>query len=115
ATIARSFGAGIIIDNDAIAGTPVVSIADFVVDEAAKQANFIIVLDRPSTSVVSMNYATQNAGALAGSDYVAASGGLSFAPGEVVKTVQVSLINDTVAEGTEAFNLVLSNLINPTA
>ncbi|WP_427501197.1 Calx-beta domain-containing protein [Methylomonas sp. MED-D] len=75
---------------------------------------FVITLDRPSTSVVTMNYATQNGSASAGSDYVAASGSLVFAPGETAKTVKVTLINDTAAESSEAFNLVLSSLSNAT-
>jgi hypothetical protein len=70
----------------------------------------VVTLDRPSTGVVSMNYATQDGGALAGSDYVATSGSLNFAAGETAKTVKVSLLNDTVPESSEAFNLVLSAL-----
>ncbi len=48
-------------------GTPVVSVSDFVIDEQTKEASFAITLDRPSTGVVSLNYATQNGTALAGS------------------------------------------------
>ena len=122
ASIARSFATATIIDNDAPPGTPQVSIGDFVVDEAAGTANFVITLDRPSAGVVSMNYATQDGApitgadaALAGSDYVAASGTLNFAPGETAKTVKVALINDTLQEGAEAFSLALSNLVGATA
>ena len=96
-------------------GTPQVSISNLTVDEADGTANFVITLDRPSAGVVSMNYATQDgapitgaAAALAGSDYVAASGTLNFAPGETAKTVKVQLINDTLPEGDEAFSLKLS-------
>ena len=85
------------------------------VDEAAGTANFVITLDRPSAGVVSMNYATQDGTALAGSDYVAASGTLKFAPGETAKTVKVALINDTLQEGAEAFSLALSGLVGATA
>ncbi|WP_035426711.1 Calx-beta domain-containing protein, partial [Asticcacaulis sp. AC460] len=53
-------------------------------------------------------------GAIAGSDYVAVSGSLNFAPGQTVHTVKVPLTNDTLAEGSEAFNLVISNLVNAT-
>jgi hypothetical protein len=66
ATIARSSATATIIDNDAPSGTPQVSISDLVVDEAAGTANFVITFDRPSASVVSINYATQNGTALAG-------------------------------------------------
>ena len=44
-----------------------------------------------------MNYATANGTALSGSDYVAKSGTLIFAPGDG-KTVTVALINDATAE-----------------
>ncbi|MEF8709211.1 MAG: Calx-beta domain-containing protein [Candidatus Accumulibacter propinquus] len=75
----------------------------------------MVTLDRPSTGVVSMNYATQDGGALAGSDYVATSGSLNFAAGETAKTVKVTLLNDTASESSEAFNLVLSALSGATA
>jgi hypothetical protein len=114
ATIADASALGTIIDNDAPSGTPVVTINDFTVDEATKEATFVITLDRPSTSVVSMNYATQNGTALAGSDFVAKNGSLSFAPGETAKTVKVTLTNDAAFESSEAFNLVLSALTNAT-
>ncbi len=80
ATIARATATATIIDNDAPSGTPQVSINDLVVDEAAGTANFVITFDRPSAGVVSINYATQDGTALAGSDYVAESGTLSSPP-----------------------------------
>ena len=46
ATIADASALGTIIDNDAPSGTPVVSINDFTIDEATKEATFVIVLDR---------------------------------------------------------------------
>ena len=114
ATIADNSATATIIDNDAPTGVPVVTINDFVVDEASKEATFVITLNKPSTSVVSMNYATQNGAALAGSDFTATSGSLNFAPGETAKTVKVTLLNDTVFEASEAFNLALSALTNVT-
>jgi hypothetical protein len=115
AQIGNTVAVATIIDNDATSGTPVVTINDFVVDEATKEATFVMTLDRPSTGVVSMNYATQNGGALAGSDYVATSGSLNFAAGETAKTVKVTLLNDTASESSEAFNLVLSALSGATS
>ncbi|MCB1968060.1 MAG: hypothetical protein KDI64_19020, partial [Candidatus Accumulibacter sp.] len=103
-----------IIDNDAPTGTPVVTINDLVVDETTKEASFVIVLDRPSSGVVSMNYVTQDGAAVAGSDYLASSGSLNFAAGETAKTVKVSLLNDSVAELSEDFSLVLSALSGAT-
>ncbi len=114
AAIARASATATIIDNDAQSGTPLVSISDLVVDEAAGTANFVVTFDRPSASVVSINYATQDGTALAGSDYVAAAGTLNFAPGETAKTVKVLVIDDTIHEGPQTFSLGLSGLVGAT-
>ncbi|TXN22377.1 Calx-beta domain-containing protein [Methylobacterium sp. WL19] len=100
-----------IIDNDGDAGRPVVSVSDVIVDEAAGVARFVVTLDRPSYSAVSMDYATQNGSAKAGADYQAVSGGLQFAAGETTKVVSVSLNDDIIREGTETFALNLSHLV----
>ncbi len=99
-----------IIDNDAVSGTPLAVISDVVLDETARTAQFVVTLDKPSTSVVSMSYATEDGSAKAGADYVAQSGTIHFSPGETAKTVTIFLSNDTVAENDESFNLVLSEL-----
>ncbi|WP_374562874.1 beta strand repeat-containing protein [Ideonella sp.] len=114
-TIVRQFGWGTIVDNDTAAGTPVVRVIDQVVDEAAGTVTFSVALDRPATGAVSVDVATANGTALAGSDYVAkALTTLNFAPGQVVKTVTVTLTNDAAAEGSEYFDLVLSNGVGVT-
>jgi len=99
-----------IVDNDAPAGTPDISVSSVVVDEKQGTASFIVTLDRPSTGDVTVSYTTQDGSALAGEDYVATSGSLLFAAGEVVKTVTVDLIDDTDSEANESFLLQLTNL-----
>jgi hypothetical protein len=94
-------------DNDATAGTPVASVSDAVVDERGGYATFFVSLDRPSTSAVSVAYASVDETALAGADYRAASGTLQFAPGETVKAVQVDIHDDGIAEPDEFFRLQL--------
>ena len=106
--IARPVGTAVIVDNDGTTGTPVFVVNDFVIDEIQREAYFVVTLDRPSASAVSVSYATTDGTAEAGSDYVAASGTLNFAAGEMTKTVRVSLINDTLAESAESFKLTLS-------
>ena len=96
-------------DNDATAGTPVASVSDAVVDERSGYATFFIALDRPSTSLVSVSYATADETALAGADYRATSGTLFFAPGETVKAVQVDILDDAIAEPDEFFRLQLTD------
>ena len=62
------------------------------------------------TSVAgTVNYATSNGTATAGSDYTAASGTLSFAAGEVSRTFSIPLLNDTLVESNETVNVTLSN------
>ena len=112
ATIAKDIGTAFIVDNDAPSGTPGAHVGDPIVDEASGEVSFVITLDRPSTSVVSISYATQDISALAGSDYVAASGVIRFAPGETAKTIKVGILNDSLNEGSESFALHLTNIVN---
>ncbi|MDD5320736.1 MAG: Calx-beta domain-containing protein [Methylococcales bacterium] len=97
-----------IVDDDGAPGTPVIGVSDTVVDETSGEAVFVISLDRPSTSAVSVAYTTASDTASTG-DFAAVSGTAAFAPGEMVKTVRVAITGDTLAEGAERFNLVLSN------
>jgi hypothetical protein len=114
ATIAQASATATIYDNDGTTGTPAISVTDMVVDETANIARFAVWLDRPSISTVTVNYGTADDTATAGQDYTAAAGTVSFAPGEVVKTVTVNIINDSLAETDESFKLLLSNATNAT-
>lgn len=64
---------------------------------------FQVVLSEASASPVAVNFSTRNGSAQAGSDYVATSGTVTFAPGELTKTITVDVIGDTVAEEIEVF------------
>src|SRR3984893_795625 len=108
AVIGNTSALATIIDNDAASGTPVMAISDPVFDEKTGEAHFTVTLDRPSTGVVSVSYATQ-AGTAGAADFTATSGILSFAPGETAKTVKGTIADDTTAETSEKFNLVLSS------
>jgi hypothetical protein len=59
---------------------------------------------------VSVQFATQPAGATA-LDFNAASGTVQFAPGEVVKPIDVTILGDTQVEGDDQFFVNLSNPI----
>lgn len=62
-----------------------------------------------STGAATVNYATSNGTALAGSDYSSASGTLSWADGDSsTKTITIPIISDAVAEPNEAFTVTLS-------
>ena len=85
-----------------------VSIGDAGVGETG-EATFTITLGTAAPQTVSVNWATQDGTATAGSDYAAAGGTVSFAPGETSKTVAVPILGDTAAEGGENFAVNLSS------
>jgi len=66
-----------------------------------------------ASSSTMVDYATSNGTATAGSDYTNTSGTLTFAAGELNKTITVPIINDNLYEAAnETFNLTLSNSTN---
>lgn len=75
---------------------------------------FTVTLSQASASAVTVQYATADGTAIAGSDYTAASGTLTFAAGQTSKTITVAVRGDTVAEATETFRLLLSNAAGAT-
>jgi hypothetical protein len=96
---------------------PSISVADITISEGSsgtKNATFTVTLSSASASAVSVNYATRNGTATAGSDYAAASGTLSFAAGQTSKTVNVPVIGDAVFESDETFYLDLSAAVGAT-
>jgi subtilisin-like proprotein convertase family protein len=56
-----------------------------------------------------VNYATSSGTATAGSDFTHTSGTLTFAPGELVKSFTIPILNDTTPEAPESFTVTLSN------
>ena len=71
--------------------------------------NFRVFLSRRLRIPVQVDYATSDGTAHAGSDYRAASGTLTFRPGETAKTISVPVLEDSHHEGYESMTLTLSN------
>ena len=93
-----------------ILGPPGLSVADAHVYEApGATLDFAVTLGRASGSTVTVDYATSDGTAVAGEDYTATSGTLTFAPGETAKTVSVPVLGDDHDEGEETLTLTLSN------
>src|SRR5262249_2153979 len=111
ATIADNQGVGTIQDDDSLV------VNDVTVTEGGdgvSTATFTVRLLTAHTSAVTVNYATANGTATAASDYLSRSGSLTFAAGETTKSVDVTLIGDTVDEQNETFYLNLSNAVGTT-
>jgi probable HAF family extracellular repeat protein len=103
---------------------PLVTIGDATVTEGnsgTTDAVFTISLSEPSGQTVTVPYATQDGGdAVSGSDYLATSGTLTFAPGQTSQTISVAVAGDRIGEANETFAVVLSNpggaiLLDPSA
>ena len=111
ASISRASATGTILNDDTAAVLPTLSIADAGKAEGNSGTSsmaFTVTLSKASTTPVSINYATSNGTATAGSDYSATSGTLTFAAGETAKTADVAVTGDSTAEPTEAFTVTLS-------
>jgi murein DD-endopeptidase MepM/ murein hydrolase activator NlpD len=70
-------------------------------------------LSIPSTRIVTVDYATQdgtgNHPAIAGSDYTATNGTLTFHPGTTALTLDIPIVGDTGLEFDESFSVNLTN------
>ncbi|MFN8495672.1 MAG: clostripain-related cysteine peptidase [Caldilineaceae bacterium] len=90
------------------------SASAYSVNESGGAATITIILSSASGQVVTVNYATSDGTATAGSDYLATSGTLTFNPGETSKTISVPIIDDIVYELNETVNIGLSSPSNTT-
>jgi len=115
ATLADSSGMVTIIDNDK---PPRLSISDVSIVEGnagTTNAIFKVSLTAVSYQTITVKFATANGTAtIAGNDYVAASGILSFAPGQTTKTITVQVKGDRLREANETLKVSLTAPSNAT-
>ena len=92
--------------------TPGLYVRDAVVDASAGTVRVPVLLGGPagaaSASTVSVKYTTSNGSAVAGTDYTASSGTLTFGPGETVKNITVPIIDRSGAAPSRSFSITLS-------
>jgi hypothetical protein len=108
-TLGDSAAVGTILDNDS---APTLSVSGASVNEGNSgqtTASVAVTLSKAFTSPVTVNYSTVNSSATAGSDYTAATGTLTFNPGETSKSVAASIAGDTNVESNETFVVSLSS------
>ena len=85
---------------------PHLSLTDVAGDEGHSGTtpfNFTVSLSSVSEQVVTVNYSTANGTGIAGVDYQATSGTLTFAAGEMSKTIAVPVLGDRLGESDKDF------------
>lgn len=109
ATLGGTNSAVLTIVDDDTSGTFSFAASSFVILENGVFATINVVREGGSAGAVSVNYATSDGTAIAGTDYTAANGVLAFAAGETNQTFLVPLLDDAIVEGDETLLLTLSN------
>jgi len=76
--------------------------------------SYTVSLSSSSTQTITVQYSTANVTALAGSDYTATTGTLTFNPGVTSQTISISIpiLNDSVNEANETFTVKLTSPTN---
>ena len=111
ANIDVSSAFGTIIDEDTV--VPIISVDSASVDEGLG-VDITVSLSAATTETVTVDFDSADNTAIAGSDYTAISGSLTFLPGELSTTVSVNTLQDADSEGDETFTIALSNADNAT-
>ncbi len=108
ATLAKPQGQLAILDDDA-GGREEFAAPTFTVGEAAPFAVVTVKRVGSVLGTVRVDYRTSDGSAIAGQDYSARAGTLTFGPGMLTRTLMVPILHDTVKEGDETFLVTLSN------
>ncbi len=120
AVIGDGVGVATIVNDDvdtAPSTPPAVSIADLTVAEGDGEHShfmFTVTLDKASDETVTVQYSTSDGTAIAGVDYTATTGTVTFAPGVTTQLVHVDVIGDAAAEQHETFTVTLSSPVGAT-
>lgn len=89
-----------------------ISIGDAAVlegDQGATEMTFPVTLSGPSSGVITLRFDTEDGTALAGRDYVTASGVLTIPTGTTSQMIKVSIRGDFIHEPDQSFSVNLSN------
>lgn len=92
-------------------GTPAITYEG---NSGTKVVSFPVTLSNASSQSVTVRYATADGTASSGSDYVARTGTVTFAPGQTTATISVTVNGDTTVEPDEDFTVTLSAPTNST-
>jgi hypothetical protein len=111
AAVTDGEGVGTILNDDPL---PAIVVGNSIVAEGNSGTTmvFVVRLSNPSSRTVTVDYATMDGTAQAGSDYTAAAARLSFPPGTLFQIVGIHVVGDVVNEPSEFFFLQLANPAN---
>ncbi len=90
-------------------GTIQFTTSSYQVNEAGGSITISVQRVGDTTPTTTVQFATSNGTATAGADYTAASGTLTFSPGQIIRTFTVPILNNPGCDGDETVNLTLSN------
>ena len=76
-------------------------------DSGTTNFDFTVSLTHPNANTVTVDVDTVNGSAISGSDFVANSQTVTFAPGETMQTFAVAVNGDTAFEPNEQFTVQL--------
>lgn len=102
---------GYVLGPATLVAEPRVAIADARSVAERGYVTFAVTLDKAGTERAVVSYATQDGTAVAGLDYVAATGTLVFEPGEKKKTVKIAIVKDVIREEDETFTLEVTSAL----
>ncbi|QYX34214.1 M10 family metallopeptidase C-terminal domain-containing protein [Sphaerospermopsis torques-reginae ITEP-024] len=77
-----------------------------------QNVQYTVTLSAASTQTITVQYATSNGTAIAGSDYTTITGTLTFNPGVTSQNIIIPIINDAINEANETFIVTLSSPTN---
>jgi uncharacterized repeat protein (TIGR01451 family) len=112
ATITTAIGTGTIVNDDAAPTLAIDNVTQAEGNSGTTNFVFTVMLAGSTAQSVSVNYATADGTAAAGSDYSATSGVLTFAPGVTTQSISVPVIGDAINETDETFTVTLSSPVN---
>jgi hypothetical protein len=85
------------------------SASTYSIDESVGVVELTLLRSAGTAGEVQVDYSTADGSAVAGADYTAASGTVTFADGDAApKTVQIAVIDDTLYEAEETFTVSLT-------
>src|SRR5205085_4213566 len=87
----------------------------YAVGEGSGSVTLSVLRQNGSNGVFTIDYATTNDTATAGADYTSTTGRLTFANGEMLKTITIPVLEDNIIEGDETFLVNLFNVQPPSA